>query len=62
MIGTETVLLADDHDQMRGLVDMLLTGYGYTVIAAASGAEALERSAAHAGPIHLLATDISMRG
>jgi len=62
VIATETVLLVDDHDQMRGLVEMLLSGYGYTVLAAANGAEALERSAAQAGPIDLLVTDISMPG
>jgi two-component system, cell cycle sensor histidine kinase and response regulator CckA len=37
----------------------LLT-HGYTVLAAADGAQALEAADAHAGPIHVLLTDVVM--
>jgi PAS domain S-box-containing protein len=60
--GTETILLAEDDDQLRVLVADLLRRFGYTVIAAASTLEALERSRAHSGPIHLLLTDVIMPG
>jgi PAS domain S-box-containing protein len=60
--GTETILLAEDDDQIRVLVADLLRRFGYTVIAAASTLEALERSRAHSGPIHLLLTDVIMPG
>jgi signal transduction histidine kinase/ActR/RegA family two-component response regulator len=58
--GTETVLLVEDEETVRNLVGEILTAAGYRVISAASGAEALERSQAHAGPIHLLLTDVVM--
>jgi len=60
--GTETVLLAEDEDAVRRLVQRALELHGYSVLPARSGeeAEALERS--HLGPIHLLITDVVMPG
>jgi CheY-like chemotaxis protein len=60
--GSETVLLAEDEDAVRRLVQRALELHGYSVLSARSGeeAESIERS--HLGPIHLLITDVVMPG
>ncbi|HEU4726703.1 MAG TPA: ATP-binding protein [Kofleriaceae bacterium] len=60
--GTETVLLAEDEDAVRRLVQRALELHGYSVLPARSGEEAelIERS--HLGPIHMLVTDVVMPG
>ncbi|MEW6756057.1 MAG: ATP-binding protein, partial [Candidatus Latescibacterota bacterium] len=60
--GTETVLVAEDDAGVRFLVEQVLRECGYTVLAAASGPEALARSEGQVGPVHLLLTDIVMPG
>ena len=55
-----TILLVEDEDEVRELVGRMLEVEGYTVIVAADALEALEISERHAGPIHLLLTDIVM--
>jgi CheY-like chemotaxis protein len=58
--GTETVLLVDDDDGVRSLVSTVLRSNGYTVLEARDGEEALRVGRGHAGPIHLLLTDVVM--
>jgi two-component system cell cycle sensor histidine kinase/response regulator CckA len=58
--GGATVLLVEDEEGVRTLLDSVLTLHGYTVFAAANGPEALRLAAEHAEPIHLLLTDVSM--
>ena len=58
--GTETILLVEDEPQVRALVRVTLEQHGYTVLEARHGVEALVIAAQHAGPIHLLATDVVM--
>jgi CheY-like chemotaxis protein len=58
--GSETILLAEDEERLRELALDILRLNGYTVLDACDGASALELSARHAGPIHLLITDIVM--
>src|SRR5207302_1136181 len=60
--GDETILLVEDDEVVRLLVGEALRGYGYTVLEASKGAEALELSRAHKGTIDLLLTDIVMPG
>jgi CheY-like chemotaxis protein len=56
--GSETILLMEDDAGIRAVVQRILGMHGYTVLAAATPVEALELSTHHAGPIHLLLTDL----
>ena len=58
--GTETILLVEDVDPVRELVRDLLADAGYAVLDARNGVQALEQAERHAGPIHLLLTDVVM--
>ena len=58
--GTETVLLVEDEGQLRVLARDILRGAGYQVFEAPNAAEAIKVSQRHAGPIHLLVTDVVM--
>jgi two-component system, cell cycle sensor histidine kinase and response regulator CckA len=58
--GTETVLLADDDLGVRGLSRLALLSYGYTVLDATDGEEAIRIGLSHSGAIHLLVTDLVM--
>jgi len=58
--GTETILVAEDQDSIRGLAVGLLQSLGYVVLQAKDGVEALEVAAEHGRRIHLLLTDVLM--
>jgi CheY-like chemotaxis protein len=58
--ASETVLLVEDQEMLRSLARRVLESRGYTVLDAGYGDEALRLAEAHAGPIHLLLTDVVM--
>jgi PAS domain S-box-containing protein len=58
--GTATVLVVEDDPLLRQLVARILSRKGYTVIATESVEDALEKSAALDGPLHLVLTDVVM--
>jgi PAS domain S-box-containing protein len=58
--GTETVLLVEDEGALRELVREHLEAWGYMVLTARDGAEALAICESHRGPIDLLLTDLVM--
>jgi two-component system cell cycle sensor histidine kinase/response regulator CckA len=60
--GTETILLTEDDEMVRTLATKVLTGYGYQVLTAANGREAISIVEHHSHPIHLLITDVVMPG
>jgi len=60
--GAETILLVEDEDGVRHVVETMLTRHGYNVLSTASCQEALAFAEGYAGRIHLLITDIVMPG
>jgi CheY-like chemotaxis protein len=56
------VLLVDDEASVRKVVRLMLEYNGFTVISAASGAEALARLALNDGAVRALVTDQNMPG
>jgi len=60
--GTETILLVEDEDPVRRVVETMLKRHGYKVLASASSNGAIAASEQHRGVIHLLITDIRMPG
>jgi PAS domain S-box-containing protein len=60
--GRETILVAEDEDALREMVVQVLRIQGYTVLAAASGSQALELWERRSAPVDLLLTDLVMPG
>jgi polar amino acid transport system substrate-binding protein len=58
--GSETILVAEDDPQVRMLTATTLADFGYTVITAEDGQDAVEQFMAHGDRIHLLVLDIIM--
>ena len=58
--GGETILLVEDDDAVRLSVRRVLARAGYNVLTGSGGAEALRLALEHAGPIHLVVTDVVM--
>ncbi len=58
--GTETILLAEDEQNVRSLSARILRQRGYTVIEAVDGRAALAAAEVHQGSIHMLLTDVVM--
>lgn len=60
--GTETILLVEDEDAVRRVVEAMLKRHGYQVLVSASSEDAVTVAEQHRGPIHLLITDMVMPG
>ena len=58
--GSGTVLVVEDEHELRVLATEVLGLAGYSVLSAGSPSAALEIARRHAGPIHLLLTDVVM--
>ena len=57
--GTETILVAEDHEGLRELARETLTNLGYKVFVAADGEEAVQLFREHADTIQLALLNIS---
>jgi PAS domain S-box-containing protein len=60
--GSETILLVEDEEGVRALTRRVLVTYGYTVLEALSGEDAVEVAGRYPGVIHLMVTDAVMPG
>ncbi|MCT4535365.1 response regulator [Halodesulfovibrio sp.] len=56
----KTILIADDHLEIRTLVRITLSSDGYTVAECKTAPEAVDYTAQH--PVHLILMDIDMPG
>ncbi len=60
--GNETILLVEDEDGLRHMLKASLNKYGYTVLEAKDGIEAVEVFRKSAATVDLLFTDIGLPG
>jgi two-component system cell cycle sensor histidine kinase/response regulator CckA len=58
--GHETVLVVEDEEELRALIERILRNAGYTVLVAETGTDALALFEASHGQIDLLLTDVVM--
>jgi DNA-binding NtrC family response regulator len=56
----ETILLAEDAEALRSMIREILEEAGYAVLDAGNAEEASAAARAHAGPIHLMLSDVVM--
>jgi len=61
-LATETVMIVEDETSLRSLLEAVLKSWGYNVLVAAHGNEALTVSSGYPGNIHLVITDMVMPG
>ena len=60
--GGETILVVEDEELVRQMVREILVQYGYFVLEARSGGEAVDLCSRREGTIHLMLTDVVMPG
>jgi PAS domain S-box-containing protein len=60
--GTETILLVEDQPEVRRFAATCLRSYGYRVLEASNGEEALRLYRETSGPIQITVTDVVMPG
>ncbi len=60
--GAETILVVEDQVEVRQLAVEVLRSYGYQVLEAANGGDALLLCERNSAPIHLMVTDVIMPG
>lgn len=58
--GNETILIIDDEPSILNITERILQRFGYQILLATSGEEALELAQNYKGTIHLALLDLSM--
>jgi len=58
--GSETILVIEDEEDLRELLTSMLHDYGYSILVARDGMEALERYRRHRQDIQLIITDMDL--
>ena len=56
----QTILVAEDEAGVRQITLRMLEGWGYKLLEASDGVEAVKRAIGHTAPLHLLLTDVRM--
>jgi PAS domain S-box-containing protein len=59
---SETILVVEDEELVRDLIQLVLSSSGYAVLTAASGEEALETFRRRGGKVDLVLTDLGLPG
>jgi len=62
LAGSETILLVEDEEGVRRVLETMLKRSGYRVLSSGSTTEAMSMAREHSGSIHLLITDMVMPG
>lgn len=62
LTGSETVLVVEDHEDVRQLIAWTLKSRGFRILEAANGPAAVTQFSTYPGPIDLLVTDVIMPG
>ncbi len=62
LCGNETILLVEDEERVRKIIEIMLSRFGYSVLAAGNGQEAQLLFRTHHLPIKLLLSDMVMPG
>jgi CheY-like chemotaxis protein len=62
LTGSETIMVVEDDKMVRDMAKSILQKYGYSILGAPDGEEAIRVSEQHEGPIHLMLTDVVMPG
>jgi two-component system cell cycle sensor histidine kinase/response regulator CckA len=62
LTGSETILIVEDDEMVRKFAERALKGFGYRILIAANGEEAIRIAGEHEGPIDLMLTDVVMPG
>ncbi len=60
--GSETILVVEDDETVREMAQSFLELYGYRVLVARDGKDAMEVADRHEEPVHVLLTDVVMPG
>ena len=60
LTGSETILVAEDENNLRQLACEILRKHGYNVLEAANGGSALLKCEKYKNPIHLILSDVVM--
>ncbi len=60
--GSETILVVEDQEEVRQFAVEVLRSFGYRVLEAGNGGDAVSVAERHFGPIHLLLSDVVMPG
>ncbi len=60
LYGSETILLAEDDNNILKLVETILTTFGYDVITAVDGQDCINKFIEHKAKIHLILMDMMM--
>lgn len=60
LTGNETVLVVEDEEPVRDVICRALRGYGYNVLEAKNGEDAITVAGRYGAPVHIVVSDVVM--